>query len=164
MKTLPKVDVAIVGGGWTGLLMSKELGARTSLKVVVLERGQPRNRAAYVDGMDELDYAIRLRLMQEASRETVTFRHTATDRALPLRQWGSFLPGEGVGGAGEHWQGETPRFFPHIFDIRKRRSSATARSGFPKDARSRTGACDTTKSSRITPGPKGCWVSRDRLA
>ena len=120
MKTLPKVDVAIVGGGWTGLLMSKELGARTSLKVVVLERGQPRNRAAYVDGMDELDYAIRLRLMQEVSRETVTFRHTASDRALPLRQWGSFLPGEGVGGAGEHWQGETPRFFPHIFEIRKR--------------------------------------------
>lgn len=120
MKTLPKVDVAIVGGGWTGLLMSKELGARTGLKVVVLERGQPRNRTAYVNGMDELDYAIRLRMMQDVSRETVTFRHTTADRALPLRQWGSFLPGEGAGGAGEHWQGETPRFFPHIFEMRKR--------------------------------------------
>ena len=71
MKTLPKVDVAIVGGGWTGLLMSKELGARTGLKVAVLERGQPRNRAAYADGMDELDYAIRLRMMQ-SGRRTVT--------------------------------------------------------------------------------------------
>ena len=38
MKTVPRVDVVIIGGGWTGLLMAKELGSRTSLKVVVLER------------------------------------------------------------------------------------------------------------------------------
>ena len=31
MKTLPRVDVAIAGGGWSGLLMAKELGARTGL-------------------------------------------------------------------------------------------------------------------------------------
>ena len=43
MKTLPSTDVVIIGGGWTGLLMAKELGARTSLSVVVLERGGPRN-------------------------------------------------------------------------------------------------------------------------
>ena len=42
MKTLPSVDVVIVGGGWTGLLMAKELGSRTALSVVVLERGGPR--------------------------------------------------------------------------------------------------------------------------
>jgi 2-polyprenyl-6-methoxyphenol hydroxylase-like FAD-dependent oxidoreductase len=30
------VDVVIVGGGWTGLLMAKELGSRTTLSVVVL--------------------------------------------------------------------------------------------------------------------------------
>jgi len=120
VKTLPKVDVVIAGGGWTGLLMAKELGARTGLTVVVLERGKPRKMADYADGMDELDYAIRLRMMQDVSRETVTFRHTTADRALPLRQLGSFLPGEGTGGAGEHWQGETPRFFPHVFEMRKR--------------------------------------------
>ena len=44
MKTLPSTDVVIIGGGWTGLLMAKELGARTSLSIVVLERGGPRKR------------------------------------------------------------------------------------------------------------------------
>ena len=29
MKTLSPVDVVIVGGGWTGLLMAKEIGLRT---------------------------------------------------------------------------------------------------------------------------------------
>ena len=105
MKTLPRVDVVIIGGGWTGLLMAKELGARTSLNVLVLERGAPRDPQQYLTDMDELDYAIRLRMMQDASKETITLRHDPKQRALPVRNLGSFLPGTGVGGAGEHWQG-----------------------------------------------------------
>ena len=117
MKTLPKADVVIVGGGWAGLLMAKELGARTGLSIVVLERGGPRKTADYFDGMDELDFAIRMRLMQDVSKETVTFRNATKDRALPIRQFASFLPGEGLGGAGEHWNGMTPRFLPDCFEV-----------------------------------------------
>src|SRR5207253_3370853 len=108
VKTLPRVDVAIAGGGWSGLLLAKELGARTALSVVVLERGGPRKTADYFDGMDELDYAIRNRMMQDVSKETVTLRHTSSARALPVRQFASFLPGTGTGGSGEHWNGLTP--------------------------------------------------------
>ncbi|HEY6372600.1 MAG TPA: GMC family oxidoreductase [Candidatus Acidoferrum sp.] len=117
MKTLPSVDVVIVGGGWTGLLMAKELGSRTALSVVVLERGGLRKTDDYGDDMDELDYSIRLRMMQDASRETVTLRHTMSQRALPLRQHASFFPGSGVGGAGEHWNGEFPRILPDCFTL-----------------------------------------------
>ncbi|HMD09601.1 MAG TPA: GMC family oxidoreductase [Candidatus Acidoferrum sp.] len=117
MKTLPSVDVVIVGGGWTGLLMAKELGSRTTLSVVVLERGGLRKTDDYGDDMDELDYAIRLRMMQDASRETVTLRHTSSHRALPIRQHASFFPGSGVGGAGEHWNGEFPRILPDCFAL-----------------------------------------------
>ena len=120
MKTLAKADVVIVGGGWAGLLMAKELGARTGLSIVVLERGGPRKTADYFEGMDELDYAIRLRMMQDVSKETVTFRNNSKDRALPIRQFASFLPGEGVGGAGEHWNGMTPRFLPDCFELHTR--------------------------------------------
>ena len=63
MKTLASVDVVIVGGGWTGLLMAKELGSRTSLSVVVLERGGKHSTADYINSMDELDYGIRHRLI-----------------------------------------------------------------------------------------------------
>lgn len=105
MKNLPHVDVAIIGGGWTGLLMAKELGSRTSASVAVLERGGPRDMHEYLAGMDELDYAIRLHMMQDPSEQTVTLRHDMQKRALPIRQYGSFLPGAGVGGAGEHWNG-----------------------------------------------------------
>ena len=118
MKTLKPVDVVIIGGGWTGLLMAKELGARTSLNIVVLERGAQRKSGEYAHDMDELDYAIRLRMMQNPSRETVTLRNGASQRALPLREFASFLPGDGLGGAGEHWNGLTPRFEPTVFTIR----------------------------------------------
>ena len=117
MNTLPAVDVVIIGGGWSGLLMAKELGSRTPLKIVVLERGVPRARGEYLTTMDELDYAVRLRMMQDASAETITFRHNAREKALPVRQLGSFLPGSGIGGAGEHWNGITPRFLPDVFQI-----------------------------------------------
>jgi gluconate 2-dehydrogenase alpha chain len=120
MKTMPRADAVIVGGGWSGLLMAKELGARTGLKIVVLERGGPRKTTDYFEGMDELDYAIRLRMMQDASKETVTFRHHAKESALPIRQFSSFLPGTGVGGAGEHWTGLCPRFLPDTFEIHTR--------------------------------------------
>ncbi|HVZ60771.1 MAG TPA: GMC family oxidoreductase [Terriglobales bacterium] len=118
MKTLPSVDVVIIGGGWTGLLMAKELGTRTALSVVVLERGDKlRPQSDLIAGMDELDYFSRTRVMQDCSRETVTLRHTARDNAYPIRQLASFLPGSGVGGSGEHWGAAYPRLLPDIFEL-----------------------------------------------
>jgi gluconate 2-dehydrogenase alpha chain len=117
MKTLATTDVVIIGGGWTGLLMAKELSARTSLDIVVLERGPMRKQTDYMNGMDELDYFIRLHMMQDASRDTITIRHTDEDRALPVRQFGPFLPGSGIGGAGEHWGAVFPRLMPDCFQL-----------------------------------------------
>jgi len=120
MKNLSPVDVVMIGGGWTGLLMAKELGARTSLSVVVLERAGPRKTQDYLGGMDELDYSVRFRMMQDYSQETVTIRHTSGDQAIPIRQLGSFLPGTGIGGAGEHWSAHVPRYLPDCFEQRSR--------------------------------------------
>ncbi len=103
MTNLKPVDVAIIGGGWTGLTMAKELTGAHRRSVVVLERGITRSLADYAMDMDELDYAIRLRMMQNIADETITHRHSMRDTAVPVRQYGSFLPGTGVGGAGEHW-------------------------------------------------------------
>lgn len=69
---------------------------------------------------DELRYALRYELMQDLSKETITFRGNERTRALPMRQYGSFLLGDGLGGAGVHWNGQTFRFLPYDFEIRSK--------------------------------------------
>jgi len=55
--------------------------------------------------------------MQDLSKETWTLRHSTKDCALPVRQYGSFEPGTGVGGAGEHWAGTFDRMLPDSFEV-----------------------------------------------
>lgn len=116
--TLKPVDVVIIGGGWTGLTMARELTARTPGSVVVLERGAMPGPTQYAYGMDEIDYHFRFKMMQNMAEETITHRHSVRDTAQPVRQYGSFLPGTGVGGAGEHWAGLAYRFDPDQFTLR----------------------------------------------
>jgi gluconate 2-dehydrogenase alpha chain len=117
MQQLKPVDVVIAGGGLVSLTLAKEITARTSLSVVALERGQPRKTADYAAGMDELDYALRFRMMQNLSEETATHRHSMKASAVPIRQFGSFNPGTGVGGAAEHWGAICYRFYPEHFTL-----------------------------------------------
>jgi gluconate 2-dehydrogenase alpha chain len=117
VKNLPRTDIVVVGGGWTGLLLAKEMATRTALHVVLLERGGVRHKDDYANDMDELDYNVRFSMMQDYSKETVTLRYTPRDRAIPIRQLGSFLPGNGTGGAGEHWGAIYPRHVPDLFEM-----------------------------------------------
>jgi gluconate 2-dehydrogenase alpha chain len=114
------VDAVIVGGGWVGGIMGAEL-SKAGLTVVCLERGgDNRNTQEWAKpGMhDEVKYALRLGLMQDAAQETWTMRHNLRESATPIRYMASFLPGTGVGGAGVHWNGQTWRFTELVLVIR----------------------------------------------
>ncbi|KQL34847.1 GMC family oxidoreductase [Psychrobacillus sp. FJAT-21963] len=115
-KKLPKTDIVLVGVGWTGGIIASEL-TRKGYKVVGLERGKERTTQDYLMVHDELRYQQRNEMMQDLSKETLTVRHDRSQRALPYRQHGSFLIGDGLGGSGEHWNGLTYRFFPYDFEI-----------------------------------------------
>ena len=132
MKTLSSTDVVIIGGGWTGLLMAKELSARSAVSIVILERGRAR-MADYSSGMDELDYFVRLHMMQDPSREAVTIRHHDNERSLPIRQYGAFLPGSGVGGTGEHWGAVFPRLLPDCFELHSKTVERYGAGKLPED-------------------------------
>src|SRR5258708_12893157 len=102
---LKEVDAVMVGMGWTGAIMAREL-TKAGLTVVGLERGVDRTPCEdfTLPGVrDELRYVQRLELMQDNSTDTITFRNAPAETALPIRRFGAFLPGEGVGGSATPW-------------------------------------------------------------
>ena len=115
-----KVDAVIVGYGWTGAIMAKTL-TDAGLSVVALERGPARDTSPdfeYPRIADELRYGIRGELWQPLARETVTIRHRVDEVAVPYRRYGSFVFGNGVGGAGVHWNGQLWRPSPEDLRLR----------------------------------------------
>src|SRR5262252_518415 len=109
---LKDVDVVVVGLGWTGGILSKEL-AEAGLKVVALERGAMRtseNDYSLPNIRDELRFAVHKDLMMNTARDTLTIRNNPSQEALPMRRLGSFLPGDVVGGSAVHWSGHTWRW------------------------------------------------------
>ena len=136
MATLmKKKDVVIVGFGWVGAIMAKEL-TEAGLNVVALERGPMRD--TYPDGsypqvIDELTYNIRRKLFQDLSKSTVTIRHNSSQTAVPYRQLAAFLPGTGVGGAGLHWSGVHFRIDPIELRMRSHYEERYGKNFIPKD-------------------------------
>ncbi len=117
---LPHTDVAIIGLGWTGAIVASELTA-SGLDVVAIERGPWRDTArdfSIASVPDELRYIHRQELMLRTAQNTVTVRNNPAETALPMRNWGSFHPGNGTGGAGNHWAGITFRFQPQEFRLK----------------------------------------------
>jgi gluconate 2-dehydrogenase alpha chain len=132
---LKEVDVVVVGLGWTGGILSKEL-AEAGLKVVALERGGMRSTAndySLPGVRDELRYVHRHDLMQNTQRDTLTIRNNPKQEALPMRQLGSFLPGEVVGGSGVHWSGHTWRWTDMEFRVRTLYEERYGKNYIPED-------------------------------
>jgi gluconate 2-dehydrogenase alpha chain len=134
-RKLPHKDVVIVGLGWTGSILAYEL-AKSGLDVVAIERGPWRDTAtdfppAYAQ--DELRYAVKLDLFLRPAQDTLTFRNNGTQTALPIRSFSGFLPGNGVGGAGVHWNGQTWRFLPSDFKLRSHLEERYGKDALPGD-------------------------------
>ncbi len=131
VKRLPRKDVVIVGLGWTGSILAEQLSAE-GLDVVAIERGPWRDPAVDTPvsyAPDELRYRIRHELFLQPAQNTMTFRNNLAQQALPVRTWGAFMLGNGVGGGGMHWNAEMWRFAPSDFVLR---SHITERYGAAK--------------------------------
>jgi gluconate 2-dehydrogenase alpha chain len=119
-QKLPRKDAVIIGLGWTGSILANEL-TDAGLDVVAIERGPWRDTATdflVSYAQDELRYRLHHELFLRPSQTSVTFRNNANQTALPVRTWGAFMLGNGVGGAGVHWNAETWRFLPTDFVLR----------------------------------------------
>src|SRR5260370_40453776 len=130
------VDAVISGYGWTGAIMAKTL-TDAGLSVVALERGPAQDTSPdfeYPRIADELKYGIRGHLWQPLARETVTVRHTDNDAAVPYRQYGSFIFGNGVGGVSVHPNGMVRRGSPYDPGVRRHNQQRYGKALLPEDS------------------------------
>ena len=102
-KKLDKVEVVVVGAGWSGGIAAAEL-TKEGYEVVSLEKGKE----------DELRYYIRGEMMEDLQISTFTSRNTLEDEALPVRSTENRWIGDGVGGSVVHWNGFTYRWLLRI--------------------------------------------------
>lgn len=116
-KELKKVNLVTVGVGFTGAIALAEC-AKAGMSVLGLERGNRQGLEDFLELHDEWRYGINYGLMQDLSKETITFRNNESMLALPMRRMGSFCLGDGLGGAGVHWNGMNYRFKPYDFQIK----------------------------------------------
>ena len=132
---LPKRTVVIVGGGLTAALVSRQLTAK-GIEVLILERGGDHRGGPAVrlpSQRDELRWGVHNRLAQDWAVETYTLRHSRNDASLPVRRMEAFLPGEGMGGAANHWNGQTWRWAEYDPVLRTRLESRYGRKAIPAD-------------------------------
>jgi gluconate 2-dehydrogenase alpha chain len=134
-RKLPPKDVAIIGLGWTGSILAYEL-AQEGLDIVAIERGPWRDTATDFPpsyAPDELRYRVRHELFLRPAQASLTFRNNKDQTALPVRDWGAFMLGNGVGGAGIHWNAETWRFMPSDFVMKSHLTQRYGANFLPAD-------------------------------
>jgi gluconate 2-dehydrogenase alpha chain len=106
------------------------------LDVVAVERGPWRDTASDFPisyAQDEWRYRLQHELFLRPAQTTVTFRNKASQTALPVRNWGAFMLGNGVGGGGLHWNAETFRFLPSDFLTRSHLTERYGANFLPED-------------------------------
>ncbi len=113
----------IIGLGWTGSILAQEL-TDAALNVVAIERGPWRSppSSTSVICRTKLRFAIRKDLFLQPAVEAMTMRNSPSQTALPMRDYGSFLPGN-AGGAGVY---ERPFGASGIWILRSRRTRPSA--------------------------------------
>ncbi len=134
-KKRPKTDVVVVGLGWAGSIIANEL-TDAGLEVIAIERGPWRDTARdfnVASVTDELRYNRSQELMLRTRQNTITIRNSLSQTALPMRSWGSFHPGNGTGGAGNHWAGITFRFQPEEFRLKSHLMERYGAAAMPKE-------------------------------
>ena len=108
----PRVDVVTVGAGWTAAVLAWKL-TQAGQSVVSIEQGPARwANPHFQHNHDGVRYTLRKAMMVNLAKETWTWRPNPRLPSLPMRQYGAFHPGQGIGGAGIHWATQHWRFYP----------------------------------------------------
>ncbi|MEX2536407.1 MAG: GMC family oxidoreductase [Trueperaceae bacterium] len=114
----PKVDVVTVGAGWTAGILAWKL-TNEGRSVVSIEQGPAQwAHPDFAWNHDSLRYSTRKAMMANISQESWTWRPDARRPSLPMRRFGAFHPGHGIGGSAAHWSAMLWRFTPYDFQYR----------------------------------------------
>ena len=133
MAVQKKVDIVSIGAGWTAGIMAWKL-CSDGHKMVSIEQGPTRwANPDFQWNHDDLRYESRKAMMVDLADETWTWRPNPNAPTLPIRQYGSFHPGRGVGGASVHWTAQFWRFLDADFKHRSHNEERYGKSKIPEN-------------------------------
>ena len=135
-KKLKSRRVVFVGGGLMAGLAARQLTATASMcwcssAAAITTHGAEHRLPSQ---RDELRWDMRNQLGAGlVDRDLHAAATRATRRRLPIRRLEAFLPGEGVGGAGNHWNGHSLRWAEYDPQLRTRLVDRYGETAIPHD-------------------------------
>lgn len=119
MRQHDPVEIVTIGGGMTASIFAAKILPGTSHRMVSIEQGPAQwTYPDFAHNHDALRFQNRFALMHDLRRSTWTWRPHEGAPSLPMRQYGTFNPARGLGGAMVHWTALTWRFPVADFNYR----------------------------------------------
>ncbi len=126
--------MVIVGLGWTGWIMAQEL-TDAGLDVVAIERGPWRDAATDFPPNFDQDECVIVSGTNyfPAGPDDLHLSQQDGPDGVAHPQLGAFMPPNGVGGGGVHWNAETWRFLPTDFTLKSHLTERYGADFLPQD-------------------------------
>ena len=132
MRHHDPVEIVTIGAGMTAAILAAQTLPASDHRMVSIEQGPAQwTYPDFAHNHDGLRYSQRYAMMHDLNRSSWTWRPNEHAPSLPMRHYGAWNYGHGLGGAMAHWSAQLWRYLPSDFRYRSYYEDVLGADGIP---------------------------------